>query len=354
MARKVWAVAAFAVCCVTATHARAHDPGLSAVTITLAGSQGHYRLVVNNADLPAGRGGGGAVCRAGQVLAVAGPGGMRAVREASCSAHDDRHTAFEGDFTALPGAGPLPVDLMLLAELPRGHRSYMRVTDGAGAAVVRGMLRHDASVLRIPGAAWSRAQRTADEAPRSGFFALGLQHILTGFDHLAFLVVLLLGASGFRSMLASVSWFTIAHSATLALGALGVVRIPASVVEPAIALTIVVAALRTLHPERGGAERGGVVVLCGLLHGLGFASCLRDLTPGGSAQDLVEPLLMFNLGVEAGQLLVAILVLPVLSKLRRLTPLRIRTWRLSGHHGASYIAASVGAFWLVDRLLQLL
>ncbi|MDD9970393.1 MAG: HupE/UreJ family protein, partial [Myxococcales bacterium] len=290
----------------------------------------------------------------GQVLAVAGPEGTRVVREASCRAHDDRHTAFEGTFSIPAEAGPLSVDLTLLAELPRGHRSYMRVTDGSGVAVARAMLRHDASALRLPGAAGSEAQGTADDPPRSGFFALGLQHILTGFDHLAFLVVLLLGASGFRSMLASVSWFTIAHSATLALGALGVVRIPASVVEPAIALTIVVAALRTLHPERGGAERGGVVVLCGLLHGLGFASCLRDLTPGGSAQDLVEPLLMFNLGVEAGQLLVAILVLPVLSKLRRLTPLRIRTWRLSGHHGASYIAASVGAFWLVDRLLQLL
>ncbi len=158
-----------------------------------------------------------------------------------------------------------------------------------------------------------------------GAFAVsGAKHILIGWDHLAFLLALVLACSTWRRLLLVVSTFTLAHSLTLGLGATGVITIGAQIVEPVIAASIAVAAVLALirlrrdqldHPGRSGPRPSllpevVLTLLFGLVHGLGFASMLRaQLSEGAS---VLLPLLGFNLGVEAGQLACVALAFPVL------------------------------------------
>jgi len=159
------------------------------------------------------------------------------------------------------------------------------------------------------------------------FGGLGAQHIAVGWDHLAFLLALVLGCGRLRRLLAVVTAFTVAHSLTLALGATGVVDLEPALVEPVIALSITVAAALALyrlrrgtldHPGRAddGADRAGpwaLVMICfgfGLIHGFGFAGLLADRLPAGGER--LWPLLGFNLGVEAGQVALVALTFPLL------------------------------------------
>lgn len=161
------------------------------------------------------------------------------------------------------------------------------------------------------------------------FLFLGAEHILIGWDHLAFLLALLLGCRTWRRLLIIVTGFTVAHSVTLALGALGIVVISGDIVEPIIALSIAAAAAMALYSARknklahpGSEVKEGAVwpelSLCfgfGLIHGLGFASMLAEALD--SADNLVVPLLGFNLGVELGQVLCVALAFPVLTSVGR-------------------------------------
>lgn len=135
----------------------------------------------------------------------------------------------------------------------------------------------------------------------ASYFRLGVEHILGGWDHLAFLLALLVAARGLRSLLGVVTAFTAAHSITLALAALDIVRVPGRLVELAIALSIAYVAAEVLLVRRPGA-RWIEAFLFGLVHGLGFAGFLGESL-------VLEPLKVtalagFNLGVEAGQLVV--------------------------------------------------
>jgi len=132
------------------------------------------------------------------------------------------------------------------------------------------------------------------------FIKLGIEHILTGYDHLLFLLTVIVGASGWRYWLSVVTGFTIAHSITLTLAALGLVQVSAAIVEPLIALSIVGMGAYNLIRLGGDARwRVALVVGCGLLHGLGFASALGDM--GLSAGNRIATLAGFNIGVEIGQ-----------------------------------------------------
>lgn len=143
------------------------------------------------------------------------------------------------------------------------------------------------------------------------FVLLGAQHILTGWDHLLFLLTVLAVGAGWRYWLAVSASFTVAHSITLTLSALNVISVSPTIVEPLIAASIVLMALDRLWRGEGGTrERVLLVFACGLIHGLGFASGLREL--GGVGEHLWASLLGFNLGVELGQLVFAGLVLLVL------------------------------------------
>lgn len=157
------------------------------------------------------------------------------------------------------------------------------------------------------------AAPAAGEAPGSfaAYLGLGVEHILLGFDHVLFVVALILQGGRLLSMLAIVTAFTVAHSVTLALSVLGIVTVPGQVVEPIIALSIAyVAAENIFLRDRAVSRRWAVSFLFGLVHGLGFAGALREV--GLPAQGLAAALLGFNLGVEAGQALIVAALLPAL------------------------------------------
>ena len=134
------------------------------------------------------------------------------------------------------------------------------------------------------------------------FFPLGIEHILTGYDHLLFLLALMLRGGGLWSLLKIITAFTIAHSITLALAALDVIVLPGALVESVIALSIAYVALENLLPRYAASRRWTVSFVFGLVHGFGFSSVLREI--GLPKENLLLSLLNFNLGVEAGQLTV--------------------------------------------------
>lgn len=193
------------------------------------------------------------------------------------------------------------------------------------------------------------APQDAHAAPVS-FFALGVEHILTGYDHLLFLAALLLVCATFREAAVVITCFTVAHSVTLALAALDVVRLPSRVVEAVIAASIVYVAVENI--ARVGKDRqrllwrAAVTFAFGLVHGMGFASVLRELGLGSAPGGIVMPLLKFNLGVEAGQLAVAAIVFPLILLARRkgTTMDRVLVPAFSA------LIVAVGAWWLVERV----
>ncbi len=166
----------------------------------------------------------------------------------------------------------------------------------------------------------ARETRVAPAAPPgagrgfASFVLLGVEHILNGWDHLLFLLVLLLGGGGWLTLAKIVTAFTVAHSVTLALAALDVVALPGRLVEAVIALSIAYVAAENLFRRRPAARRWVVSFCFGLVHGFGFSSVLCEL--GLPTHGLLLSLFGFNLGVEAGQALVVALVLPALAILR--------------------------------------
>ncbi|WP_084582987.1 HupE/UreJ family protein [Sphingomonas azotifigens] len=133
------------------------------------------------------------------------------------------------------------------------------------------------------------------------FLGVGIEHILLGYDHLLFLLTILMGVAGWRRWIAVVTAFTLAHSITLTLGALGLVRLDPAIVEPGIALSIAAMAALNLFGPAAPRARIGIVFACGLLHGLGFAGVLTEMGLGQGNR--LATLAGFNLGVELGQLL---------------------------------------------------
>jgi hydrogenase/urease accessory protein HupE len=179
----------------------------------------------------------------------------------------------------------------------------------------------------------------------TGFFLMGVEHILTGYDHLIFLLGLLIATSQFRPTIGVITCFTLAHSATLALAAFDLVRVPDGIVEPLIAATIIYVGAENLR--RGNpAGRSKLTLIFGLVHGLGFATDLKERVVGMAGEKIILPLVSFNLGVELGQMAIASLVLPVIWCFRN-EPLVIRVIVPA----CSVIAVVAGAWWLLERTL---
>jgi hydrogenase/urease accessory protein HupE len=175
-----------------------------------------------------------------------------------------------------------------------------------------------------------------------GFLSLGVEHILLGFDHLAFLFALLIAGGTLREAAKIITSFTVAHSITLALATLEVIAVPASIVEPLIAVSIIYVGLENVL-RRDVERRWMLTFAFGLVHGFGFASALRELGVGAGVK-AVTPLLSFNLGVEIGQIAVAALVLPLIWKLRRHPRFVIRYVPV-----CSILVAAAGGYWLIER-----
>lgn len=174
----------------------------------------------------------------------------------------------------------------------------------------------------------------------------GIAHIFIGYDHVAFLIALLLWARRVWPIVKVVTAFTLAHSITLALAVLDVVSVPTSVVEPLIAVSIVWVAVENLV-SRNIERRWRITFALGLVHGFGFAGVLRAF--GLPSEALGLALAAFNVGVEIGQVAIVGIAVPVLLALDRLRRTEARSPALV--RSASLVIAGLGLYWLVERTL---
>jgi len=192
------------------------------------------------------------------------------------------------------------------------------------------------------GMAAQQNTETVGEVVRN-YLELGFVHIIPlGFDHILFVIGLFLLSSRLSALLWQISAFTLAHTLTLALGATGVVSLPAAIVEPLIALSIVWVGIENLLSNKLHRWRIGVVFCFGLLHGLGFAGVLREI--GLSGTHFYSALLSFNLGVELGQLAVITLCFLAVGWARQHADYRRRVVV-----PASYVIAIIAAYWVFQR-----
>jgi hypothetical protein len=243
----------------------------------------------------------------------------------------------------------IDVEYSLFFDLDPTHRGLLRIDQGG--ASLTGVLGPDEPRREFSLAAANRVSQFFD------YLREGTWHIWIGFDHILFLVSLLLPAvllrearawrpterfaPAFWDVFRIVTSFTIAHSITLTLAALSVVELPSRLVESAIALSVVLAALNNLYPIVTG-RRWIVAFGFGLIHGFGFASVLTDL--GLPKQSLLLALVGFNLGVEVGQLAIVAGFLPIAYLLRS-------SWlyRRLVFGGGSALVVLVASVWLFER-----
>ena len=176
------------------------------------------------------------------------------------------------------------------------------------------------------------------------FVPEGVHHILIGPDHLLFLVGLLLLGGSVRRLLTVITGFTVAHSITLALAVLNIVTPPGRLVEPIIALSIVYVGVDNLMVRGGRDMRVWIALVFGLIHGFGFASVLQEMgLPSGA---LGWSLFSFNLGVEIGQITVAVVVASALMALRARSDVAGRRLAVAG----SIVVMAAGTFWFIQRV----
>lgn len=233
-----------------------------------------------------------------------------------------------GKTVGVEGIAESRADVLLRVALEDG-RSFGRVLSG------------DAPSFQIP------REENALEVVQ-GYATLGVEHILTGFDHLLFVLGLTLLVGPGRTLLWTITAFTLGHSLTLALAALGFVRLPPAPIEAAIALSIYVLAVELARPDDRSLLRRHpwpMAATFGLLHGLGFAGALSQV--GLPQREIPLALLSFNIGIELGQLAFVAVILLVWTVLRRLPLGASRVARLA----PAYAIGSLAAFWLIERSL---
>lgn len=177
------------------------------------------------------------------------------------------------------------------------------------------------------------------------FVPAGVHHILIGPDHILFLVGLLLLGGGGWALVRIVTAFTIGHSITLSLAALDVITPPATLIEPAIALSIVfVGADNLLIGTRGRDVRAWIALAFGLVHGFGFAYVLKEF--GLPREALAWSLFSFNVGVEIGQLMIVLVIAGALAFVRQRNQAVARRVAFAG----SIVVMAAGAYWFVQRV----
>jgi len=237
----------------------------------------------------------------------------------------------------LPSTSVLLVRSEIVNDLQRGHREIVSVRGVTNALLAEVAITRDRNVIEVPLAAGAAAPH--DSARE--FLRLGVEHILTGWDHLTFLFGLLVVGGKLREVVKIITSFTLAHSLTLALATFNLIRLPSSLVEPAIAASIVYVGVENIirHDYRG---RWMLTFAFGLIHGCGFATALRELGVGANGAGVAKPLVCFNVGVETGQLVIAAVILPWVWYLK---PKAGRWWIPV----TSAAVALVGAWFLLQR-----
>ncbi|MGE6487368.1 HupE/UreJ family protein [Paenisporosarcina sp. NPDC076898] len=173
------------------------------------------------------------------------------------------------------------------------------------------------------------------------FFKLGAMHILTGYDHLLFLFALLLRKQTLKQYIAIVTAFTIAHSITISLSVLGMISLPSLFVEAVIALSIIYVALENIF-RKEVKHRWGLTFGFGLIHGLGFASILKEMNLPSNR--LFTALFNFNIGIEVVQILLVLALLPLLNYMQK------QKYARQFVTYGSVLIALMGGYWLIERL----
>jgi hydrogenase/urease accessory protein HupE len=326
----------------TSSLAFAHDPGLSTASLRVEAERIVMELAFAPEDL---------------ALLDGATGDTATAKYASLATRALSWTPTSGETIAVtPSVEVQPGDVVfryvlpkasaefhsrLVAELPFGHRQWFMERDLNGAVLRSEMLSAKSAPLRVSVERFTRDSRRPPMAIGS-FFWLGIEHIVTGYDHLLFLVSLLIVCPRLGSAALIVTCFTVAHSLTLAAAAIGWFQVPSAIVEPVIAATIAYVALENLFTQRGMRWRCGITFVFGLVHGLGFAGILHEL--GVAKGQILVPLLGFNLGVECGQLGLAAFAFPLWLR-----------WRKSPRYSprvvpaVSIMIAAIGLFWLFQR-----
>lgn len=346
--------------------ARAHDPGLSTaqgrvledtITMIVGFSPADAQLLLP-AEVRPKRGWSPAEFAAalkplnglaGTLWEVRVGDAIIAPREATAEWVTGDNLSFHLVYPRPAGGGRIFFRARQFERLPLGHREFVTFEDQLGGLLARKLLsgKSDSIEFDPPRAVANAAPQATQAPPTFGeFLKLGVVHIWTGYDHLLFLFALLLVCRSFRSIVTIVSCFTLAHSITLAVATLGWIDLPGRFVEPAIAASIVFVGVENLF-RRGAEPRGrwAVTFGFGLIHGLGFASVLRDLGVGRGGQGLAVPLVSFNLGVEVGQVVIAAIVLPTVWRLRKNDAFALR-----GVPILSGLVAALGAWWWLERV----
>lgn len=350
-----------------------HKPSDSYLALAVEGRrvQVQWDIALRDLDLVVGLDGNGdgaitwgeVRARHGDIAAYALPRLQLSAGGALCAAGAaeqlvDRHT--DGSYAVLRFLAECPGEVQsltasygLLFDADPQHRGLLRLE--ARGQTVTGIFSPEQPVLELRLGEMSRFGQFLEYGRH------GVWHIWIGIDHILFLLSLLLPAvlhrvhrhwepaasfrEAFWDVFKIVTAFTVAHSITLSLAALGVLQLPSRVVESAIAASVVLAALNNLYPVVLG-RRWMVAVAFGLVHGFGFASVLADL--GLPRDALLIALVGFNLGVEAGQLAIVAAFLPIAFALRRTSFYRRALLGL----GSAAIAA-LASTWLAERLFDL-
>jgi hypothetical protein len=251
------------------------------------------------------------------------------------STYKSNRDSLTGQTISIEGLRTVQTDVLLLVQLTGGQQ-------------------HSA-ILRPASPAFTIPTEASRWKIASDYGRMGTTHILEGVDHLLFVLALLLIVDGLRPLIRAVTAFTVAHSITLALATLDVIHVPAAPTEAIIALSILFLAGEIVHKhEHEGTGKVGlterwpwlIAFLFGLFHGLGFAGALSEI--GVPQAEIPLALLMFNVGVEVGQLLFIAAVLFVIALLKRL-PLTLPAgaWRV-----APYSIGSLAAFWTIQRVMS--
>jgi hydrogenase/urease accessory protein HupE len=308
----------------------AHDPGLSAADLNLDSATLRAHVTFSRKDVdPATK---------PIVLEVRINGKIVSPTQTQIETDESNAVHFHLTFPVQPGL-PLEIRAVYFDKLARGHRQYFTLHDARGNLLAEKMLdsSHDSVnvVLSI-----SQKQFAFRK-----FLLLGVEHILTGYDHLLFLFGLLLVGGSFRVAAKIITSFTVAHSITLALATFNIVSLPSRIVEPMIAASIIYVGIENIW-HRNLDKRWLLTFGFGLVHGLGFASVLRDLGIGTQGTAAIIPLLSFNLGVELGQISIAAIILPIIWSLRR-QPVFVARWVPA----CSVVVALLGSYWFIQRTL---
>lgn len=261
-----------------------------------------------------------------------GPGSGRQVPGAWVETRSYRagQNTLNGATLSIEGLVGVPADVLVRINLADGgtHSAILRSTN---------------NTFTVP------EQATRVELAIS-YWRMGTIHILEGYDHLLFLLTLLLIVAGIWPLLKTITAFTVAHSITLALATLGLVNIPPVPTEAVISLSIMLLAVEAVHKNQGQftlSERFPWVVAFtfGLVHGLGFAGALSEI--GVPQNEVPLALLMFNVGVETGQVMFVLAVSLLIAGIHRLHSQTVMTLERT----APYAIGGIASFWTIERLV---